>query len=111
VVLEGSFSVSEECTNRKLGLLRIFGQTEILFGLEGRKESVVALEESKVMRIKETAILKIFNKRDDIKKCLHFMDVNEYFQVRLTLFRISKNYKKCNSPSQWSVVLFKKALF
>lgn len=65
---------------KKLSILRIFGQTEILFGLEGRKETVVALEESKIMRIKESAILKIFNKRDDIKKCLHFMDVNEYFQ-------------------------------
>ena len=42
----------------------------------------MALEESKIMLIKETAILKIFNKRDDIKKCLHFMDVNEYFRVK-----------------------------
>lgn len=81
MVLEGSFScTSEESMKKQLGILRIFGQTEILFGLEGRKEAVVALEESKVMRIKESAILKIFNMRDDIKKCLHFMDVNEYFQ-------------------------------
>jgi hypothetical protein len=37
---------------KQLGILRIFGQTEILFGLEGRKETVIALEESKIMRIK-----------------------------------------------------------
>lgn len=64
-----------------MGPLRVFGQTEILFGIGKRIEGALALENSKVMRIKENTILKIFSKKDQIHKCLHFMKVNEYFQV------------------------------
>jgi hypothetical protein len=32
------------------------------------------------MRIKESAVRKNFAKKEEIVKCVHFMDVNEYFK-------------------------------
>lgn len=63
-----------------MGVLRVFGQTEILFGLEKRRERVVAVEGCKVMRIKEGAVRRNFTRGEEIRKCVHFMEVNEYFK-------------------------------
>ncbi len=34
-----------------------------------------------MMRIRESSLLKIFNHQDALKKCLHFLKVNPYFEV------------------------------
>jgi hypothetical protein len=56
----------------------------------------MTLVDTKVMRIKEQSLLKIFGHKDEIIKTLHFLRVNKYFTVISILSSHSQNYKKCN---------------
>jgi hypothetical protein len=53
IILEGTVLVSSQhCGSKRLGILRLFGQTEVLFGLDDRRESAVSQTECRLMRIR-----------------------------------------------------------
>jgi len=43
---------SKECGTRMLGVLMIFGQTEIMYGLDSRREKATIVGSCKIMRIR-----------------------------------------------------------
>ena len=61
IVLEGKVEVSSSSRTKTMGILRVFGQLEMVFDLSDRKEKVVCLTDCKFMRISESSIMKIFN--------------------------------------------------
>jgi CRP-like cAMP-binding protein len=79
-----------------MGMLRMFGQTELLFGLGGRREKVICVTDCRLMRIKEQALLRIFSHKDSLLKCLHFLNVNTYFEVLYVLLSNSQSWRRCS---------------
>jgi hypothetical protein len=61
IILEGKVEVSSSSRSKTMGILRVFGQLEMVFDLGDRKEKVVCLTDCKLMRISESSLMKIFN--------------------------------------------------